>query len=84
MTTTTLDRLPLLDLPMAKEREKIKRKSRYGFLWVTSGLFLISFIGHWAFAWPVFVFQGTRRDLSEELGKGRRGFGSDASPRDWQ
>lgn len=25
--------------------------SRYGFLWVTGGFFLISLLGHWLFGW---------------------------------
>ncbi|HYF05167.1 MAG TPA: DUF6766 family protein [Patescibacteria group bacterium] len=28
---------------------------RYGYAWVTAALFLISFVGHWLFAWPVYV-----------------------------
>jgi len=28
---------------------------RYAYAWVTAGFFLISLIGHWAFAWPVYV-----------------------------
>jgi hypothetical protein len=27
----------------------------YGFVWVTTGFFLISFIGHWLFGWFAFV-----------------------------
>ena len=29
--------------------------SRYGYLWFTLGLFLVSFAGHWIFAWFAFV-----------------------------
>ncbi len=25
--------------------------SRYGFVWVTGGFFLISLVGHWIFGW---------------------------------
>jgi hypothetical protein len=29
--------------------------SRYGYLWVTLGFFLISLAGHWIFAWHAYV-----------------------------
>ena len=29
--------------------------SRYGYLWVTLALFVLSFAGHWVFAWFAFV-----------------------------
>lgn len=29
--------------------------TKYGYLWVTLGLFLISIIGHWIFAWQAYV-----------------------------
>jgi len=53
---------------------------RYGYLWVTTGLFLLSLVGHWLFAWPTYVkeqkahyeavefaeyFQQTARDTLE-------------------
>lgn len=30
-------------------------KKKYGYLWVTLALFLISFIGHWFFAWQSYI-----------------------------
>jgi hypothetical protein len=54
--------------------------NRYGFLWVTTGFFVISLAGHWLFAWPAYVqdqeehqqpvemkgfFQQTARDTLE-------------------
>src|SRR5688572_16205755 len=27
---------------------------RYGFAWVTAGLFVLSFIGHWIFGWSAY------------------------------
>ncbi len=29
--------------------------TRYGFLWVTGGFFVLSLIGHWVFAWFAYV-----------------------------
>jgi hypothetical protein len=29
--------------------------SRYGYLWVTLALFLISLVGHWVFAWYAYA-----------------------------
>jgi len=30
-------------------------ESKYGYLWVTLGFFLISLVGHWLFAWFAYV-----------------------------
>ena len=38
-----------------KLRLLVPRKSKKGYLWVTLGLFLISFSAHWAFAWFDYV-----------------------------
>jgi len=29
--------------------------NKYGYFWVTAAFFLITFIGHWAFAWSAYV-----------------------------
>ena len=29
--------------------------SRYGFLWVTLAMFIVSLVGHWMFAWSAFT-----------------------------
>ena len=31
------------------------KKAKYGYLWATLALFVVSIVGHWAFAWPVYV-----------------------------
>jgi len=31
------------------------KRKKYGYLWVTMALFIISFVGHWIFAWFAFV-----------------------------
>jgi len=28
---------------------------KYGYGWVTAGIFLITLVGHWMFAWPAYV-----------------------------
>jgi len=38
-----------------------------GYLWVTLGLFLITFVGHWAFAWPVYVQEQEEHGQPVEL-----------------
>lgn len=37
------------------EHQKLGRWPRYGFLWVTLGLFAISLAGHWIFGWFAYV-----------------------------
>ena len=34
---------------------KTKRKARYGYLWVTLFLFVVSLVGHWVAGWYEFV-----------------------------
>ena len=33
----------------------ISLPKKYGFLWVTLGLFIISVVGHWLFAWSAYI-----------------------------
>ena len=39
----------------AERRKEGVWGGKYGFLWVTASLFLLTAIGHWAFAWPAYV-----------------------------
>lgn len=48
---------------MSQMKPKDNIWSKYGFLWVTLGLFVASFAGHWIFAWYAFV--------DEQLGHGQ-------------
>jgi len=41
--------------------------SKYGFLWVTLGLFLVSLVGHWIFAWYAFVSEQLQHGQSPEV-----------------
>lgn len=52
---------------MAKPRSHHPEKSKYGYLWVTLALFLISFAGHWGFGWPVYVQQQEQHGEPVEL-----------------
>ena len=40
---------------MSQHKPKNTAWSKYGYLWVTLLLFLLSLGGHWAFAWDAFV-----------------------------
>lgn len=33
------------------------QRSKYGYIWVTAVFFLVSFLGHWLFAWFVYVHE---------------------------
>jgi hypothetical protein len=41
--------------------------SKYGFLWVTLGLFAVSLVGHWIFAWYAFVAEQLQHGQSPEV-----------------
>jgi hypothetical protein len=41
--------------------------SKYGFLWVTAAFFLLSFAGHWIFAWYAFVSEQVQHGESPEV-----------------
>jgi hypothetical protein len=41
--------------------------SKYGFVIVTGALFLISFLGHWLFAWYAFVAEQAAHSQSPEV-----------------
>jgi hypothetical protein len=41
--------------------------SKYGFLWVTLGLFIASLLGHWIFAWYAFVDEQMEHGQSPEV-----------------
>lgn len=38
---------------------------KYGYLWVTLGLFLFSLAGHWLFAWPSYINE--QQEHSQEI-----------------
>ena len=40
---------------------------KWGYLWVTSGLFLISLIGHWLFAWFDYVHEADAHGQPVEI-----------------
>ena len=40
--------------------------SKYGFLWVTSFLFIASLAGHWTFAWQAFVNESAQHGQAPE------------------
>ena len=40
---------------MSQQKPKDTVLSKYGFLWVTLALFLVSLSGHWIFGWYAFV-----------------------------
>jgi SNF2 family DNA or RNA helicase len=42
---------------------------RYGYLWVTLALFLISIVGHWIFAWFAYVDEQLAHGEPVEVGK---------------
>jgi hypothetical protein len=41
--------------------------SKYGFLWVTAAFFVVSFAGHWIFAWPAYVEEQTAHSQPVEV-----------------
>src|SRR5687767_5271261 len=41
--------------------------AKYGFLWVTLSLFLVSLIGHWVFAWSAFVSEQTQHNQAPDV-----------------
>jgi hypothetical protein len=41
--------------------------SKYGYLWVTLALFLLSFAGHWIFGWYAFVAEQAEHGQSPEV-----------------
>jgi hypothetical protein len=43
--------------------------SKYGFLWVTLSLFVVSLIGHWIFAWYAFTSEQLEHGQSPEVGE---------------
>ena len=52
---------------MSHQRPKDTIWSKYGFLWVTFGLFLASFAAHWFFAWYAFVAEQQQHGQSPEV-----------------
>lgn len=41
--------------------------SKYGYLWATLALFLVSLAGHWLFAWYAFVAEQSQQGQSAEV-----------------
>ena len=52
---------------MSEMKPKNTIWSKYGFLWVTLGLFLASLLGHWIFAWYAFVDEQLENGQSPEV-----------------
>ena len=52
---------------MSEMKPKNTIWSKYGFLWVTLGLFLASLLGHWIFAWYAFVDEQLEHGQSPEV-----------------
>ena len=42
---------PKINRSLSFQQKENMRKAKYGFLWVTLALFLISLAGHWIFGW---------------------------------
>ena len=53
---------------MSQHKPKDSIWSKYGFLWVTLCLFVLSFAGHWAFAWFAFVSEQAAHGQAAEAG----------------
>ena len=43
--------------------------SKYGYLWFTLGLFVVSFAGHWTFAWFAFASEQAAHGQAVEVGE---------------
>src|SRR5688572_271064 len=52
---------------MSAQKPKNTIWSKYGFLWVTFGLFVLSLVGHWIFAWYAFVAEQLQHEQSPEV-----------------
>lgn len=48
---------------------KLNVWSRYGFAWVTGGLFLFSLVGHWLFGWLEFVNEQQAHGQPPDVGE---------------
>ncbi|HSW17283.1 MAG TPA: DUF6766 family protein [Ramlibacter sp.] len=42
---------------------------RYGFAWITGGLFAFSFVGHWGFGWLAFVQEQSAHGEAAQVGQ---------------
>jgi hypothetical protein len=51
---------------MSQHKPKPTIWSKYGFFWITSTLFIASFVGHWIFAWYAFVNEQMQHGQSAE------------------
>ncbi|MEX2273848.1 MAG: DUF6766 family protein [Vicinamibacterales bacterium] len=54
---------------MSKHKPGRSIWSHYGYLWATLGLFLLSLIGHWMFAWSAFVDEQLQHGGRPETGQ---------------
>ena len=52
---------------MSQQKPKDTVWSKYGYLWVTLGLFIASLVGHWLFAWYAFVAEQAQHGQSPEV-----------------
>ncbi len=52
---------------MSEQKPKNTVWSKYGFLWVTLSLFVVSLVGHWIFAWYAFTSEQLQHGQSPEV-----------------
>ena len=54
---------------MSQQKPKPTVWSRYGYLWVTLALFVVSLTGHWVFAWSAFVADQAQHAQTPQVGE---------------
>lgn len=54
---------------MSQQKPKDTTWSKYGYAWVTSGLFLVSLAGHWLLGWYAFVDEQAQHGQSAQTGE---------------
>jgi hypothetical protein len=54
------------DTPVSQQKPKDTIWSKYGFLWGTLALFIVSLAGHWIFAWYAFVAEQAQHGQTPE------------------
>jgi hypothetical protein len=52
---------------VSEQKPKNTVWSKYGFLWVTLSLFVVSLVGHWIFAWYAFTSEQLQHGQSPEV-----------------
>jgi hypothetical protein len=52
---------------VSEQKPKNTIWSKFGFLWVTLSLFVVSLLGHWIFAWYAFTSEQLQHGQSPEV-----------------